>query len=181
MAPYFKAVFEGHFTEAKDQVLELPDEDVTMFKHFQLWLYTDSFLQTDEIVKDIHWGPLISLYVFAEVRGIPDLQNGAIDAMIDKVALEKKIPTPEYGQIYERTHGNSPLRRLAVDWLAHLAVLEPPRWLSIFEQDGFPKQALIDLAFTQYALRLGTKVLIRQFKAVREDYHVKLPVTAANP
>ena len=47
-APYFKAAFNGNFPEAKSAVLELPEEDVVMFKRFQLWVYTNKLLEEGE-------------------------------------------------------------------------------------------------------------------------------------
>lgn len=177
-APYFRVAFEGRFKEAEEQALELLEEDVTMFKHFQFWLYTNNIIHESETVKDISWQSVISLYVFAEVRDMADLQNAAMDTMIDKEALENRIPTRQFDQIYEQAHENSPLRRIAIDWLTHLSTLVPAEWLAELNRDTFPKEALVDLVFAQYALRVGTKALIQDFKAVRSDYHNKPPGTA---
>ena len=177
-APYFKVAFEGQFKEAEEQTLELFDEDTTTFKHFQFWLYTNNIIHKSETVEDVSWQSLISLYIFAEVRDIADLQNAAMDILIDKEALEDAIPISEFDRIYEQTHESSPLRRIAIDWLTHVATLVPGRYVEVFHRDTFPKEALIDLVFAQYALRVGEKALIKDFKAVRSDYHVKRPVTA---
>ncbi|KAL2044447.1 hypothetical protein N7G274_003152 [Stereocaulon virgatum] len=177
-APYFKVAFEGQFKEAEEQVLECNDEDVTMFKHFQYWLYTNNIIDESETVKEMTWQSIVSLYIFAEVRDIPDLQNAAMDIMINKVSLEHRIPAREFHQIYEQTDENSPLRRIAIDWLAHLGRLVPAEWLVEFDKDTFPKEALVDLVFAQYELRVGTRALIKDFGALRSDYHIKPPGAA---
>ena len=90
-SPCSKAAFEGHFKEAKEPSFELL-EHVTMFQHFQLWLYTNSNLQKGETVKNVSWNTLLSLYTFAEMGAIPDCQNAAIDVLISKRASELIIP-----------------------------------------------------------------------------------------
>lgn len=68
----------------------------------------------------------------------------------------------------------SPLRRLYVDWTACRTVLisqVSPDWFQ--ESEDFSKEFLIDLAYAQYALRTGTKALIKNFRSVCEDYYVK--------
>ena len=60
-APYFKAAFDGNFTEAKCAVLELLEEDVVMFKRFQLWVYTDKLLEEGEGERSIEWGTLAGM------------------------------------------------------------------------------------------------------------------------
>lgn len=92
MAPYFEAAFEGYFSEATEQVLELPRERSTMFEHFELWVYTANLLAEGHSAADISWASLFGLYVFGEIRGIPDLQNAAIDVLIDKQSSCNTIP-----------------------------------------------------------------------------------------
>ena len=66
VAPYFGVAFEGGFVEARERVLELPDDDSTMFKHFELWVYTSYSLAEGETVTSISWEALLGLYVFGE-------------------------------------------------------------------------------------------------------------------
>lgn len=73
VAPYFCAAFEGNFIEGVRQVLELPEENETMFRRFQLWVYTKKLLEDDESFIGIDWKPLVDLYIFGDKYGIPDL------------------------------------------------------------------------------------------------------------
>ena len=60
-APYFKAAFNGSFTEARSAVLELPEEDVVILKRFQLWVYTNKLLEEGEGERAIEWGTLAGI------------------------------------------------------------------------------------------------------------------------
>ena len=70
-APYLKAVFEGEFSESYQGTLDLCHEDVDMFKHFQLWLYTGKILSNIEDMITVVWLMLCRVWIFAEARGIP--------------------------------------------------------------------------------------------------------------
>ena len=61
-SPFFSGAFEGHFTESANQCLDLPEEDPAMFEHLQLWLYSDTILEGEEMPIDIRWETLLDLY-----------------------------------------------------------------------------------------------------------------------
>lgn len=185
VAPYFEAAFEGGFVEVTEQVLELPDEDAAMFRHFELWVYTGDVLATGESDADISWDSLVGLYIFGEIRGIPNLQNAAIDALIDKQSSQNAIPTRFLPRVYDSTPEDSSLRRLFVDWVACLAAMipndrytptppeAPHQWFKKTARMNYPKDFLFDLAFAQYQLRTGDKTVMSDFKSKRADYYVK--------
>lgn len=185
VAPYFEATFEGGFIEATEQVLELPDEDAAMFEHFELWVYTGHVLANGKSVADISWESLVGLYIFGEVRGIPDLQNAAIDILINKQSSQNQISTAILPRVYDGTPEDSSLRKLFVDWMACLAHMTPNdrntptppgapfQWFKEDTRMYFPKDFLFDLAFAQYQLRKGDKTVISKFKSKRTDYYVK--------
>lgn len=180
VSPFFKAAFEGNFVEAQEQVLELLDESITMFKHFQLWVYTDSIITKGETATDVTWVSLACLYIFGEKCGIPDLQNMAIDVLIDKQQISIRMPISIIRKVYDDTPATAPLRRLLVDLMAckfpvvHGGLAE---WM----REQIPKDFLFDLAVVLHALRAGSKADIEDFKACRSDYHVKSPVSPPAP
>ena len=189
-APYFKAALErGGFKESKDQVLELPDDDPVAFSHFQLWLYTGNIIESHESPKDIPWEVLIDLYLFGDARGIPRLQNEAIDLFIEKSDVMNEIPSGELNFIYQNTVDGSPLRKLMVDMMTFDAVLTDSMWFDE-EPTLYPQQFLFDLAKSLYETWVGTKTKIINFRAVRSNYYVcddgkkkvscDLPVTIFN-
>lgn len=163
---------EGGFKESEDQVLELPDDDPIAFPHFQLWLYTGNILESHECAKDIDWHVLISLHLFGDVRGIPGLQNEAIDVCIDKLEASNKIPCYQFRRIYENTLDGSPLRKLMVDVYTFNVTLTNDLWFDEWVKALYPQQFLIDLAKSLYEERAGTKTKIIDFGAVRSNYHV---------
>lgn len=171
-AEYCKATFEGGFKESQTQFLELPEEDPVMFSHFQLWLYSGNILESHETAKDISWKVLTDLYFFGEARGIPSLQNEAIDVCIYKSTASNVIPTLQINRVYENTPENSPLRRLLVDWMTFDAILIDPKWFKDDRKDQYPKQFLFDLAVSLYQKGVGAKSKITDFKAVRSNYHI---------
>ena len=65
-SPFFSGAFEGHFVESANQCLNLPEEDPAVFKYLQLWLYSDSILEGEEMPAEISWKTLFDLY-----RGFP--------------------------------------------------------------------------------------------------------------
>lgn len=193
VAPYFKAAFEGGFVEATDQTLELPDEDSTMFEHFELWVYTGKFLANGESEANISWESLVGLYIFGKIRGVPDLQNAAIDVLIDKQSSLNEIPTNQLSRIYDCTPEDSPLRRLFVDWMACLPTIfpndrhtptpagAPYQWFKEPTRKLYPKDFLFDLVFALSQLRTGSRTAITNFKSERADYYVKPRATTSKP
>lgn len=173
VAPYFKAAFQGNFVEATERVLELPDESVEMFKHFQFWVYSGSILEAHENTNFIAWGLLIELWVFGEARGIPDLQNAVIDALINKNYTSKQVPTSELNRLYENTSENAPIRRLFIDWVSFKATLSNASWFAEEKRDWFPKAFLFDLAVSLFEKGAGRKCRPKDFRTVRSDYYVR--------
>ena len=163
---------EGGFKESKDKVLELPEDDPEMFAHFELWLYTGNILESHESVKDITWDVLTRIYSFGEARGIPELQNAAIDVYIDKYYASSKIPIHLLNFIYENTLDSSPLRNLLVDLMTCEAVLTDSQWFDEQTQPLYPQQFLFDLVKSLYEHGAGTKNKVIGFKALRSNYHV---------
>ena len=192
-SPYFKAVFDGNFIEAKEQTLDLPDEDVIVFKRFQLWLYTNYILERGEELKEINYITLVKLYIFGDMCGIPDLQNAAFDILINKKAKEKSLPGSILSLVYEKTPEDSSLRRLCVDWMAYQCVFRsndrhaptppgaPHEWFKEEARNRYPKDLLFDLIIALCELKDGVKPNITNFKDVRSQYYVKPRAAISNP
>lgn len=191
--PYFKAAFDGNFIEAKEQTLELPEENVVMFKRFQLWLYTNYVLEKGEEPTEIDWITLAELYIFGEMCGIPDLQNAAIDILINKHCKQNAIPTNTFCLVYEKTPKDSSLRRLCVDWMACLAKFRPNDghapthpgasydWFQEVRRNRYPKDFLFDLVIALSELKEGVRTDITNFEDVRSSYYVKSRAATSEP
>ena len=170
VAPFFRAAFDGQFVEGTEQVLRLPEDDPTLFRHFQLWMYTKQILDDVEALDRVTYKLLIDLHIFGDKYGIPDLQDAAIDVLIDKAIATKVYPTSLFDHVYQNTASDSPLRGLCIDWTLRrldLAVI-----FAGSRRDRFPKDFLVDLALTYQALTQFSKEKI-DFASKRSDYHVK--------
>ena len=176
VSPFVKAAFEGKFAEAQKQVLELPDESVSMFKHFQLWVYTDSIMAKDETVQDISPHLLAGLYIFGEKCGIPDLQNVAIDFLIDWFDTPGSLSVTIFSEVYHGTPNKSPLRKLLVDFMVRNPDDIQESFVEPFRH-CFPKAFLFDLVIAQNAVRVGSKIIMDDLNACRSNYYVKPSVS----
>ncbi|KAL2050713.1 hypothetical protein ABVK25_008950 [Lepraria finkii] len=76
VSTYFEAAFNK---------IEMPDEDIEMFKSFQIGLYTKEIPLADKAGKEINSDIFVDLHILEEARGIPDLQSAAIDAFITQL------------------------------------------------------------------------------------------------
>ena len=71
----------GNFTEASEGIVSLDDEDPEVFSLFMMWLYTGK-LTSEGDNTPLALGPALQLYLFAEKRIVPGLQNIVIDRLI---------------------------------------------------------------------------------------------------
>ncbi|MCJ1461298.1 hypothetical protein MMC28_011680 [Mycoblastus sanguinarius] len=140
-----------------------------MFKHFQYWIYSETILASDEY--DIEWRTLTNLYIFSEARRIPNLQNAAMDVLIDTEMSRSCISIAELSHVYDNTAESSTLRKFLVDWAAQRVDLAKESRFGAANKDYFPKHFLFDLTIALY-LRVENGTRIADFKAVRSNYHV---------
>ncbi|KAG7004696.1 hypothetical protein G7Y79_00024g056460 [Physcia stellaris] len=175
VAAYFRAALEGAFIEAQQQKIEMPDEDPEIFKRFQYWLYTGSLLDDTIPGGDILMPSVLAdIFIFAEARGIPSLQNAAIDALIDQRYLSPpRLPHRCLHRIYDNTPEDSPLRKLVVAMYADGSVqLTNACWMSTQNLKDYPSEFLRDIICVQYTRLAAFKVVGKDFKGLREDFHV---------
>jgi len=103
--------------EASDGVVTLDDEDREDFERFNVWLYTGDLLQNEESIVDVEYLQLFDLYIFAEKRIIPRLQNACIDLVLTKANVADLGPTNmDVARIWDNTPNSSPMRKLILDW-----------------------------------------------------------------
>lgn len=184
VAPYFEAALKGNFLESTTQVLELAEEDPVMFQRFQLWTYTNKILEdgeTDEDLLSMVWG---NLWIFGEAHGIPELQNRAIDGLINSYLSENKIHVEIITHVYDNTLENSPLRRLFVDWTAFLGNMSRTKdsgWFTGPKRPNYPNDFWIDLVFVLHEQKTGVTPRRKDFNTTRSDYYVKTSDPPATP
>ena len=166
VSSYFRAALDGSFAEGLTQQIELPEDDVTVFEYFHAWLYSPigqkfipSASEIDPYTTDIDSELLFDLYIFADVRDIPLLQNYTIDAIIYKGEFTDTIFGPLIHHVYDHTTLSSPLRKLLVDWWMDAC---DPTWLEEQYYGKYSKRFLFDVAIAQSEFGLGgsQKVLL---------------------
>lgn len=168
---YFRAALNGNFKEAKEQVIEMKEEEIATFKHCQFWLYSRTFLMTRTKTNDIEYPVILDLYL-GESRIIPQLQNDAIDVLIAKQKTSKWTPSDQISRIYENTQESSPLRRLFVDLTVLYAGFDDDAWFSDKTLGFFNKEFLFDLLKALIQLDRKLRKKVTDFTAVRSNYHV---------
>lgn len=152
----------------------MPDEDPQMFNRFQLWLYTgkpfDNTIQPGDSILGSH---LVDLYIFAEARGIPSLQNAAIDTFIDRRYERNHILYRYLHKVYNNTSEDSPLRKLAVAMYADGSVdLSNSRGMSTEMMKLYPSEFLRDIICVQHTRLAAFKGIPKDLRGSREEFHV---------
>ncbi|KAH0172450.1 hypothetical protein KCU67_g1728, partial [Aureobasidium melanogenum] len=145
---YFRAAFNGSFTEAAEGKIRLPHERVEVFNIVTNFVYTRQL--SDGVDCDIAWELLCRLWIFGDKYLMPALQNKAMSTLIEQNRKLKVIPVHCVKLIYDNTLPGSPLRKIVVDWTAYKTDMlefmalekENPRWT---------REALVDLVLTMGA------------------------------
>ena len=167
---FFEAALNGNFKESKSQTIEMAEDDADVFHRFQYWAYTGVIEREPRNPSDISWHTLIDLYVFAEARCIPALQNTAIDVFIRKHESSPRAPIEEYRYIYENTAEKSPLRKFLAKWAAHRGSLSKD-WF--FDRSIYPVDFVIDLSLALYdRIQSNTTLHGGDFSRLRSEFHV---------
>ena len=171
-SPYFSATFEGMFKEGKEQLLDLSEEDVAVFEQFQLWLYSGIIKPTaaDDCMNQ---RVLVKLYVFGDKRGIPQLQNDAIDYLIDVIRDPGSFHVILIPWVYENTTATSPLRTLFVDMMVQWSrVSEGANWFESQFTANYPLEYILAVAKGLCGRLHNKPPKIDNFRSIRSNYYV---------
>lgn len=173
---YFKAAFTGTFTEAREGRITLEDEDPDTFRRFWSWLYTGNFYQ--ELETFVLWCWALDLYIFAEKRFIPDLQNAVMDAMLDSSRnwIGWMSPEMEIPRVWSKVSEGSPLRAYLVD--CFLEVGELDREFDGNTVDLYPVNFLVAIVVRAQQLKRQPPKDERELAESRcQRYHANHPST----
>lgn len=151
---FFEAAFNGSFKEGEEGVVVLEDEDPETFQRFNEWLYTGILLDEQE-KKDISYGILVDLHIFAEKRIMPGLQNDTIDALIRLGdAADSSMDSPDVNRIWHYTDESSKIRRFVIDQFVYTTDLVSCfNWVKNGEKAydaDFVRQVAIGLSATRW-------------------------------
>ncbi len=117
------------------------EESVDTFRYFVDWLYSGEFdSQFDERDDPMSCRELCELWVFADKRGVPLLQNAAINALHEQMYNLLELEKADIAFVYDNTSERSKLRLLFVEFYATKEL----RNVFISEND-FPKTFLFDV------------------------------------
>ena len=183
LSAYFRAAIDGKFKEAQDGRIILPVNDPEIFERFQLWAYRGTLLLQGQEIKNLNSTILTELYIFAEARDVPTLQNAAVDALIQWEVSVKKIPTNALSRIYANTRVTSPIRRLVVDMSVNKDDLSNEGWFLVNEEEedeGWPREFLFAMARRFYDLKKAGSKGERDLWKLREKYYVSVPVEVSD-
>lgn len=154
------------------------EDDAEVFRHFQYWAYTGTIEQKPPHPTEISWHTIAGIYIFAEARCIPVLQNIAMDALISKHESSTRAPIEEYRYIYENTAESSPVRRFLVLWAAHRGSLRKD-WFN--DRTIYPIDFAIDLSLALYdRVQFKTNYSSGDFWKVRSQFHVAVVVAPSS-
>ncbi|KAL4904479.1 hypothetical protein BDW74DRAFT_179053 [Aspergillus multicolor] len=115
--------------EAKERIVELPEQDPDVFALFVHWLYFKTIPVAHDNMgaeEDVEYMELAKAYVLGDMLVSPAFKNVAIDIMVEKSLAPKmngslyypKIKVIQY--IHSNTLNGSKIRRLLVDlYLEH--------------------------------------------------------------
>ncbi|KAI4634342.1 hypothetical protein J4E83_001660 [Alternaria metachromatica] len=161
---FFQRAMNGNWTESKERIIRLPEDDPEIFNIYINFLYTGNVVTNaieepktaTHIVGEMH--VLGRLYVIGEKLQDKATKNSAIKSLLE-VAYEKdangKIYSPSIDTItyvYRGTCAGSLGRRLLVD----LWVKISPEYMAK-NAETLPKEFLIDLAVALLADRPDKK------------------------
>lgn len=115
---FFKGALSGNFAEAQEGVVRLREENVTVFKHFETWIYRQQLPSIDgnDAQSAQPWDALVDLYIFADAHGVPALRNQIIENLIDLATKEQRTPAlTTIASAWYRLPPTSPLRKLFIN------------------------------------------------------------------
>lgn len=176
---FFQAALNGNFQESKNQAIKMVEDDAEVFSYFQYWVYTGVIKQRPrEPTNEITSHTLAGIYIFAEARCIPALQNMAIDILISKHESSPRAPIEEYRYIYENTAERSPVRRFLADWAAYRGILSKD-WFN--DRSIYPTDFAIDLSLALYdRIQNNTTYHSGDFWEARARYHTEVAVASSS-
>ena len=146
---YFRAAFNGSFSEATTGKIHLTEDIPGVVGAFVTWLYTRELARPgpDGVSEvDLSDEDLIDLYTFADAKLVRRLQWDVMDELVERV--KETEPTVYYVILaYNTFPENSPVRAFFVDWFCwrHTDPEDVTATLRSWEERGCSSQFFIDV------------------------------------
>lgn len=115
---YFANALKAEWRPQDGKPIVLPDTNPEIFRAFFHWLSTGRPYAklTDEGKIPLTTNRICDIYIFGDMRGIPELCNAAVNLLFQKNMQDWIYDIYILPIIYDNTAENAAIRRFMVDW-----------------------------------------------------------------
>ena len=148
---YFEAGMNGNFAESRNNLIELPTEDIGIFERVVPWLYTSRI----NLLSDTHSAFAIAcaIWIFADRRVMPLLADTMIDAIGDAVVESGVVPTTRLHYIYHNTTPDAKLRKFVVMLISRMHDSSFLDTMTDEQREEWPREAMWDVMQAVWAAK----------------------------
>ena len=148
---FFVKALQKEWVEGSDKCVKLPEDDPALFKLFVAFVYTGKIYfqhQPESQPEDTceEWHICARAWVLGDKYQATSFKDAIVDALLEKIEAEDKVPIGMHRVIYANTATASPMRKILVD----IAVYE---WHDGRVEDLTRSEAWNDF-FTDLAVKL---------------------------
>lgn len=176
-----KAAFASNFIEGQTQTYRFEDTTEEAIHLMVNWVYTqqldipdpdDGVAYSRDLEKSL-FKRLCELWVLADKILIPQLQNAAMDALIELSQLQGTIPTHNVRYIWNNTQRGSPIRA----WFLNKYAFSLRASSFTFEKlaANCPPEMIIELAVLLVDSNDAETTIKHRDAAKKRSYHVDVP------
>ncbi|KAL9609030.1 MAG: hypothetical protein Q9167_006172 [Letrouitia subvulpina] len=152
------------------------------FRLVNFWLYTGVLTDDDDIEvatanpKELpgpSWNELVEVYIFAERKSMPGLQDACIELFIRRIVKSTEFPQEIISQVWQNTSEGSMMQRLIVDVLTRDFPISG--WIKHAKRlGGVDRGFLMDLIIMYSAIRFRSEPEVVNFWEERAAYMVSI-------
>ncbi|KAK5675590.1 hypothetical protein LTS10_011690 [Elasticomyces elasticus] len=143
VSEFVRLALDGEWKEATERKIPLPEDEPSVFRVYQSWLYTRR-------IMGVPCGLLLQCYILGEKFLDTSFKDAVIDCILEVIARRRVFQNYMSGLVYKNTPEGSPLRRLMCELFAWCATAT---WYDEVP-DG---EMLVDLAKMQTSFWNGQK------------------------
>lgn len=118
ISPFFKAAFDGAWTESRSKTMELPDIEPILFAALIDWAYSGSIVSEHAVMGENYCltvRSLVQLHIIADRFQIPALKNDTNDGIFESYEDLFKMDISNLHDAFEKLPEDSTLQCLLVD------------------------------------------------------------------
>ncbi|TKX18324.1 BTB/POZ domain-containing protein 29 [Elsinoe australis] len=121
ISPFFRAAFDGAWTESSSKTMELPDIEPILFAALIDWAYSGSIISEharEGPIYSLTARSLVQLHIMADRFQIPGLKNATNDGIFDIYTDLFKMKISNLHDAFDKLPENSTLQCLLIDmWI----------------------------------------------------------------